>query len=252
VWRARSAPGPKFLIAWVVPSWIVLEAAMTKLPHYVLPLYPAIAILVAAAIERRALTQNRWLRRGPVWWFVITVLVALAAIAINIVVGQQPGIAAWPFAVGAVIFSLFAWWLYDVDGVEASFLRAIAAAILLYAALFGVTIPTVRALFPSRQIAKIVADPRCARPAFVSAGYFEPSLVFLIGTGLYHGTGGSAADFLAAGDCRFAFVEKNQERAFVTRADAIGLRYRLAPRVEGFNISSGRAVSIGIYVGAGR
>ena len=45
VWRARQEPGVQFLLAWLVPSWIVFELVLTKLPHYVLPLYPAIAIL---------------------------------------------------------------------------------------------------------------------------------------------------------------------------------------------------------------
>jgi len=35
----------------LVPSWIVFEAVITKLPHYVLPLYPAIAFLTAGAVE---------------------------------------------------------------------------------------------------------------------------------------------------------------------------------------------------------
>ena len=30
---------------------------LTKLPHYVLPLYPAIAILIAGALERRVLSR---------------------------------------------------------------------------------------------------------------------------------------------------------------------------------------------------
>ncbi len=47
IWAARREPGAKFLLAWVVPSWIVLEIVITKLPHYVLPIYPAIAILLA-------------------------------------------------------------------------------------------------------------------------------------------------------------------------------------------------------------
>jgi 4-amino-4-deoxy-L-arabinose transferase-like glycosyltransferase len=34
--------------------WLVLEAMPTKLPHYVLPLLPAVAILTVMAIERNA------------------------------------------------------------------------------------------------------------------------------------------------------------------------------------------------------
>ncbi len=52
VWRARGEPGARFLLAWLVPSWIVFELVPTKLPHYVLPLYPAIAILIVG-VDRR-------------------------------------------------------------------------------------------------------------------------------------------------------------------------------------------------------
>jgi 4-amino-4-deoxy-L-arabinose transferase-like glycosyltransferase len=39
VWAARREPATKFLLAWLVPSWLVFELVVTKLPHYVLPLY---------------------------------------------------------------------------------------------------------------------------------------------------------------------------------------------------------------------
>ena len=51
VWAARREKGAKFLLAWIVPAWIVLELVITKLPHYVLPLYPAIAILIAGVVD---------------------------------------------------------------------------------------------------------------------------------------------------------------------------------------------------------
>src|SRR5580692_8584678 len=79
VWRARREPGGPFLLAWLVPSWIVFEAVLTKLPHYVLPLYPAIAILTVGALERRVLSRS-WLRRGSAWWFAIPALAAILAI----------------------------------------------------------------------------------------------------------------------------------------------------------------------------
>ena len=53
IWKARREPGAQFLLAWLIPSWLVFEAVMTKLPHYVLPLYPVIAILIAGIVERR-------------------------------------------------------------------------------------------------------------------------------------------------------------------------------------------------------
>jgi 4-amino-4-deoxy-L-arabinose transferase-like glycosyltransferase len=53
--RGKSAiaidPRPyQFLLAWIVPMWIILELARGKLPHYPLPTYVGIAILCADAV----------------------------------------------------------------------------------------------------------------------------------------------------------------------------------------------------------
>jgi 4-amino-4-deoxy-L-arabinose transferase-like glycosyltransferase len=119
VWRARMEPGCKVLLAWIVPSWIAFELVPTKLPHYVLPLYPALAILIAGVVDSHSLSRNRWLVRGTIWWFILMMAVALLLIVLQIVVGQKLGLLTWLFAAAAVIFSLFAWLLYPVDGAEA-------------------------------------------------------------------------------------------------------------------------------------
>ena len=36
-----------FLLCWTIPTWIFFECVMTKLPHYTLPTFPAIALLTA-------------------------------------------------------------------------------------------------------------------------------------------------------------------------------------------------------------
>jgi hypothetical protein len=80
-----------------------------------------------------------------------------------------------------------------------------------------------------------------------SAGYEAPSLVFLAGTKTHLTDAAGAADFLLAGSCRFAFVETRQQRAFALRAEAIGLRYRRGPIVEGYDISIGKPVTIAVF-----
>ncbi|RAI43273.1 ArnT family glycosyltransferase [Rhodoplanes roseus] len=250
VWRSRSVPEVRYLLAWLIPTWLVFEAAMTKLPHYVLPVYPAIAILLAMAIDRDALSRNIWLRRAPMWWFILTAVIAIGLIVINIWIGQRFGPVTWALSAVALIAALFAWWLFEADGVEVSFMRVVIAMIALFTAAFSATFPTIGALFPSLQLARFVAFGRCGEVQAATAGYHEPSLVFLVGTQVQHVSGAGAADFLSrGGHCRYAFVEKGQERAFVQRADAIGLRYGTGVRVEGVNYSSGRAVSIQTFIG---
>ena len=247
VWAVRREPGTRFLLVWIVPAWIVFELVMTKLPHYVLPLYPAIAILTAGVLDSRVLSRHIWLVRAGGWWFIIPVVLCLGAIFAAIYIDEQLNLFAWPFAAGAMIFGLLAWWLYESDGAELSFMRAAAASILVAFAVYGVVVPAVTPLFPSPMLARVQHDASCPNPVAVSAGYHEPSLVFLAGTPTRLTDGVGAADFLRQGACRLAFIDARQERNFARRAEAIGLRYAAGPRIEGFNITSGRAVSIAVY-----
>ncbi|HLH90693.1 MAG TPA: glycosyltransferase family 39 protein [Xanthobacteraceae bacterium] len=248
VWRERKEPGARFLIAWVVPAWIVLEIVVTKLPHYVLPVYPAIAILIAGAVENKALAPQRWLRTGPAWWFILTIGFGVLAIVLHIKLAAEPGALAWPFIVAALLVALFAWRLFEVDGAELSLLRAVAAAILVSWALFGATLAWIPQLFPAQDLAKYVRfNAKCDVPQVATAGYHEPSLVFLAGTGLKHTDGAGAAEFLKPGGCRFAFVEARDERSFALRADALGVRYAKGMRVEGINVSGGQPIAVTVY-----
>ena len=58
-WVRRKEPQILFLIAWIVPSWLVFEAVPTKLPHYVLPLYPAITALLLLAVINGGIDRYR-------------------------------------------------------------------------------------------------------------------------------------------------------------------------------------------------
>jgi 4-amino-4-deoxy-L-arabinose transferase-like glycosyltransferase len=246
IWRARREPGAQYLLAWLVPSWLVFELVLTKLPHYVLPLYPAIAILTVGALERRVLSRS-WLMRGAAWWFAIPALAAILAVVGAIMLTRQPAFLSWPPFAAAMILGLFAWWLYEDSRAERSFLNAIAAALFLALAVYGVVLPSLTTLFPSAEIAHALRNVVCVGPRAAAAGFHEPSLVFMTDTSTLLTDGSGAADFLNQGSCRFALVEQRSERTFVQRAEAIGLRYNVATRIEGYNISQGRAVSIAIY-----
>ena len=96
---------------------------LTKLPHYVLPLYPAIAILTVGALGApRAVAVVADARRGLVVRDSgrrASVLAVVGAIALT----RQPVFLAWPFVAAALIFGLFAWWLYEDGRAERSLLQ---------------------------------------------------------------------------------------------------------------------------------
>jgi 4-amino-4-deoxy-L-arabinose transferase-like glycosyltransferase len=246
VWRARREPGAQYLLAWLVPSWIVFELVLTKLPHYVLPLYPAIAIMTVGALERRVLSRS-WLKRGAAWWFAIPAAASMIAVIGAITLTRQPVFLAWPFVGAALICGLFAWWLYDDNRAERSLLTAVVASMFSAVAIYGVVVPALTPLFPSAEIARALRNVVCVGPKAAAAGFHEPSLVFMTGTSTLLTDGSGAADFLGQGSCRFALVEQRSERGFAQRAEAIGLRYNVATRVDGYNISQGKAISVTIF-----
>ena len=246
VWRARREPGAQYLLAWLIPSWIVFEMVLTKLPHYVLPLYPAIAILTVGALERRVLSRS-WLVRGAAWWFAVPALAAVIAIVGAIKLTHQPVFPAWPILAAAMIFGLIAWWMFEDSRAERSLLNGVLAAIFLSIGIYGIVLPSLTTVFPSAEIARALRNVVCVGPKAAAAGFHEPSLVFMTGTDTLLTDGSGAADFLGQGTCRFALVEARSERGFVQRAEAIGLRYDVASRIDGYNISQGRAVSIAIF-----
>jgi 4-amino-4-deoxy-L-arabinose transferase-like glycosyltransferase len=246
IWRARREPGAQYLLAWLLPSWIVFELVMTKLPHYVLPLYPAIAILTAGAVERRVLSRS-WLMRGAAWWFAIPAIMLTVAVVGAIWLTRQPAFLAWPFVAVSMILGLLAWRLYEDVRAEQALLNAVASSLFLSVAIYGIVIPSLKPLFPSVEIARALRSVVCVGPKAAASGYHEPSLVFMTGTDTLLTDGSGAADFLLQGSCRFALVEARTERAFAARADAIGLHYNMATRIDGYNFSLGRAISVAVF-----
>jgi len=248
IWKARREPGARFLLAWLIPSWIVFEAVMTKLPHYVLPLYPAIAILIAGIIEGGGLSKRPWLVRGTAWWFLFPTIIAVLVPIAFFIFNRDLGLVAWPFAAAAVIFGLFAWWLYDVDGAERAMLRGTLASVFISITVYAVAFPMLPSLFPSALVAAEVRASGCDDPQLASTyAYQEPSLVFLLGTQTRFTDGGGAAEFMNGGPCRFALIDPRSERSFVQRANAVGLRYALSQRIEGFNISNGKHFTMTVF-----
>jgi len=246
IWRARREPGAQFLLAWLLPSWIIFELVVTKLPHYVLPLYPAIAILIAGIVESGNLLKGR-LEIGLIGWLIYPVVAALLALVGFITFGGSLGLAAWPFAAAAIVMGLVAWRLYELDGPQHSLLRACAAALLVNAALFGLLVPSLPTLFPSNLIAAELHSTDCKTMQVASVGYQEPSLVFLLGTDTLLTDASGAVELLRRGPCRFALLEGRNERTFAQFAQAAGLLYSPMPRVEAINFSTGRAVSIAVF-----
>ena len=86
-WRQGGLAG-RFLLAWLGPAWVFFELVPTKLPHYILPLYPALALLTAGALAEgfaKRLTGPAWFTDSAVRviWGAVTIVLGVALLAIR-------------------------------------------------------------------------------------------------------------------------------------------------------------------------
>ncbi|MCJ2124648.1 ArnT family glycosyltransferase [Methylobacterium sp. J-077] len=249
-WRARREPAFAFLIAAVLPAWLIFEAVPTKLPHYVLPLMPWLAILTALALSRGALDPR--LRRAratallvPAIPIGLTLGLCLAGWRLD---GHTLPWAALPLLAAACAVAVLAWMAFAGGRPERALVFGIAASCLLGPAVLGVAQRSLPALKVSPRLAALRDRMGCPNPQVASLGYREPSLVFLTGTDLALPPDGAAArQFLEAGGCRLLFVEARERDDF----NAAWPVARGAPapltEVEGFNLNTGRRVFVTAY-----
>ncbi|WP_460019743.1 ArnT family glycosyltransferase [Magnetospira thiophila] len=240
-WKVRLHPGIRFCLAWLIPAWIVFELIPTKLPHYVLPLYPALALLVARAVLTTE--QSGWGSRvGLLIWALVPMILGGAALALPITHGggfDPLGLIPAGLALLCLGLTFPPAWRGDI---AQAYGRGLLTGALLLVAVMGLTLPRLTVMFGSQAVADMLADD--PRP-LAAAGYHEPSLVFLCGTATRLVGPETAAGHLLSGSGP-ALVN---DRDLAQFEQALG-EQQLAPLWEGryFNYSRGRWEILSLFM----
>jgi 4-amino-4-deoxy-L-arabinose transferase-like glycosyltransferase len=250
----RHEAGIRFLLAWAGAWWLVVEAVPTKLPHYVLASYPALAILAAMFVldgrQVKFLAPARW--------------IAVAQYGIGAVLLTAALLVGPHYFAGADFHIPKAWPLLAAAGVGASFALAVLVLALLRKSVIAVVLSvlTMLVFVPAltayagprldqlwvteklKPLADAAYQPGDPPPAL--AGYQEPSMVFAFGKDVVLTDGAGAAD-AGAKSGGLALVEDEAVGAFLARLAELQADATRIGDVSGFNYSRGRQVHVTIY-----
>jgi len=186
----RSGPVPeRFLLCWIIPSWIILELVRTKLPHYTMPLYPAVALLTARAVFASSAGVVPGLGSGIVrfglnaWLVIGTVIAVLGPLTLWWIGGARSNIPVAALVLGSAGVAGAGLITASRAMAQDRFIRAqwlsIAAMVASSITLLGAVLPTMTKPWITQSIEKHLhqIDPEGSRP-IAAVAYHEDSLVF--------------------------------------------------------------------------
>lgn len=198
--KKQTSPAIVFLTCWVLVQVIVFTIAETKLPSYVTPCYPALALLTGFYLDRLACGAYRQIKFWDLASPLVLVLIGLIMVVGLAIVGNHYANGMWaiglvglvPVAVGAISL-----WFVTRQKYMHSTVTTATGAVLLCVVLFGFASVAVN---QTQQTANII-EPIRTSPGDVAVatyGCLESSWIYYAKRPIYEIDNGADGDSIAS------------------------------------------------------
>lgn len=176
-WKQRHVPQTRFAIAAILGPWVFFEVMKTKLPHYVLPTFPFMALLVADALVRctrgqyQELYKLRFTLSVLVWAVVVGVIgcgtwvLALPPVHMGSLeiwkgadFGPYPYAAMTAMSIVGFLFTLGTWWFFNARRPYLAAAWMAGGFIAFIAVAYGWYLPQAKFLHLSKEIAQVINE----------------------------------------------------------------------------------------------
>lgn len=245
-----------WLLSWVIPFWIILEFIPTKLTHYALPLFPALALLMAGAIlsieKDGSFVKTR--RIGAIIFLIITTALIFVIAGADTLYGAG---ASWVYVLGIIVLAIA---LFTTVSAFRGKMKGALMGVVLTG--LGLSLPTYNFIMPNLddfRLANRISDtlvekniplPRKGGPLVRSPHFTQPSLIYNLGTNVLLGR--KASDFksypLQAGHIWIIDMKKSDSQAWAMNLRNIAATNALCMvehgQVRGFDYEKGDAVEL--------
>lgn len=236
----RHEKSVKFLLAWILPTWLFFEIMPTKLPQYVLPTFPVIAILCAMGINQftNSETPGKMMHFLQILWGLLSIgLAAILASLPYLLMNQWTPLAILLFTL-ITLFTVAAVYFAWQGAYQRASLVILVMALIGYPLIFIGLLPPLKPLWISERIAQMIDQNKISieKPLLV-AGFSEPSLVFNLNTYTVQFTGIKTAEELLQKDpSRLAILEDSAFKNEEAKQNNLSIFATL----QGYNYSKGQ------------
>ncbi len=259
LWQARkehtqSGADWRFLLVWIIPWWGIVELMPTKLVHYPLPVFPALALVAGLGVV--APSKLRW----PTWAGGVLILLAPLAVMVLLLAllrsielgdGAADRLVVLTFVLIFMLVVAGLWTLLRGKNTLAVVL-GIGVALVLHIGIRGVLLPSLTALSPSSSLVILLKNndllpgQSAYRGPVAAAGLALPSLVFLSRGSVWYASPKEAAQAFMDGQA--VLIEDRQQAAFKSALGAPQLDGVTQGAVRGYNYTKGQAVRVDLLV----
>ncbi len=180
-WRARA-----LLLPWIALPLVFFSLAATKLPHYILPIWPALALAVAGTLqivvrESRDASLHRYMAWGR-WLWLLGVLVGGAVLVAIAATAGLPNVHRTALAAGAVIggFSVLAFRSHARDRFAEAANWLLAGIVVTELVVGAWLLPAIEPLKPVPAVAAAIRRHHPSATPVFTYEFGEPSLDFYL------------------------------------------------------------------------
>jgi 4-amino-4-deoxy-L-arabinose transferase-like glycosyltransferase len=173
-------PLTRFLLAWLVPTWMLYEIIPTKLPEYVLPLFPAIAALIVLGYSAKLSKPWKTVE------IIVRALWLLYSVALLIALSMLPhymrqSLTSMQYLTVIALAAMIV--ISNIHYHKKYLLPALfCVSAIFYPLLTAKYLPELNNFWLSVKINNVINKlPKTNQPVLAS-DYQEPSLIFYLGT----------------------------------------------------------------------
>ena len=243
----------RFLISWILPFWFILELTPTKLPHYILPIYPGILLLVYLGMSSPPSGKDIYNKLSIVFRifvFIFSIILGLAIIYFTFIFSSNIFNIFYAILFSVLILASITagnTYFFNLSRQKLAplYLMAILAG-LSNIVFFSMIFPNLDRIHVTSKIESFIESFDIKPDTIVATGYHEPSLVFALGRDTLLLRPEETAIVLIEGDNTIAIVEEKAMQEVKKIMESFNREFLNLKSFSGYNLAKGEKVKINV------